>query len=83
MPENRASGSPVIVTSVAFLTSQQVSANLNGESTGLPDNTLLCFVEMRGTFTFAGGLGSLVTYSRGYELFDAHTGNILMAGGLP
>lgn len=83
MPQNQAVGSQTMVVSVRFLTSKQVSDLLNGESTGLPDSTLLCFVELQGTFTFGGGMGSMVTYHRGYEVFDAHSGNIIMAGGLP
>ncbi len=66
---------------VEFLTSQQVTSLLSGESTGMPDGALLCYVQMRGTFTFAGSSGKTVTYHTGYEVFDAHTGNLLMAGG--
>ncbi len=71
---------PTIVKT-AFLTSREVSALLNGESTGLPDNTLLCYVELHGTFTFPGPSGTTVTYQTGIEVFDAHTGNFLISGG--
>lgn len=69
------------VVQVEFLTSQQVTSLLSGESTGMPDGALLCYVQLRGTFTFAGSSGKTVTYHTGYEVFDAHTGNLLMAGG--
>jgi hypothetical protein len=69
------------VIKVEFLMSQQLSQLLGGENTGLPDNTLVCYVELQGTFTFHTPSGSTVTYSKGVEVFDAHTGNLLIAGG--
>lgn len=69
------------VVSVQFLTSQQVSQLLGGESTGLPDSTLVCYVELQGTFTFPAPSGATVSYSKGVEVFDAHSGNLLIAGG--
>jgi hypothetical protein len=75
------SNTPAHVIQVQFLTSQQLSQLLGGESTGLPDNTLVCYVELQGTFTFQTPSGATVTYSKGVEVFDAHTGNLLIAGG--
>lgn len=82
MPENPRSESSPVITRVMFATSAQVSAILNGENTGLPDNYLLCYVELTGTFAFAGPQGTVISYQKGFEVFDAHTGNLLMAGGL-
>lgn len=82
MPRDIASGAKSTIVGIAFLTSQQVTVLLRGESTGLPDDALLCYVELHGTFVFPGPAGVTATYLRGYEVFDAHTGNILMAGGL-
>jgi hypothetical protein len=82
MWRNLAVWAPPTVVQVAFYSSKQVSTLLGGESTGMPDNTLLCYVELRGTFTFAGPNGTTATFSTGFEVFDAHTGNFLMAGGL-
>lgn len=82
MWRNLAAWATPTVVKVAFLTSKQVSALLGGESTGMPDNALLCFVELRGSFSFAGPTGVTVTYSTGFEVFDAHSGNFLMSGGL-
>jgi hypothetical protein len=44
------------------------------------DETLVCYVELTGNLEFPAPSGT-VTYHKGYELFDAHTGNLLMAGG--
>ena len=52
-------------------------------STGLPDDALVCYVELRGALTFAAAPGVTLTFQRGYEVFDAHTGNLLMWGGRP
>lgn len=82
MPHNLASGSSFAIMSVTFMTSREVVARLQGEATGLPDTTLLCFVELQGTFVFAGPQGTTGAFQHGYEVFDAHTGNILMWGGL-
>jgi len=81
MWRNLAPWTPPTIEKVEFLTSRQVSSLLSGESTGLPDNALLCYVQLRGTFTFSGST-TMVTYHTGFEVFDAHTGNFLMAGGL-
>lgn len=82
MWRNLAPWMPPTVERVAFLTSKQVSALLH-VTTGLPASTLLCYVQMQGTFTFAGAAGTTVTYHTGFEVFNARTGNFLMAGGLP
>jgi hypothetical protein len=63
--------------------SKQVTTLLNGASTGFPVDYLLCYVELSGTFTFSGPKGATATYHRGIEIFEAHTGNFLMGGGLP
>jgi hypothetical protein len=80
MPRILGPWKPVIVK-VMFSTSLQVSTML-GENTGVPDATLLCYVELQGTISFASPDGTPVTYQRGYEVFDAHTGNLLIVGGL-
>lgn len=82
MPHTIAASSNPAVLQILFITSQAASGLLDGESTGLPDNTLVCYVELSGSYTFAGPNGANVTFQKGYELFDAHTGNLLMVGGL-
>ena len=73
---------PLTTVNVQILTSLQVTTLLKGESTGLPDQTLLYYVDLHGTFTFAGPDNISATYLHGYEVFDAHTGNLVMWGGL-
>lgn len=60
-------------------------------TTGLPDDTLVCFVELQGTFIFAGPAvpsadhpqRQQVSFTLGFEVFDATTGNLLIEGGIP
>ena len=82
MRRNLAAGAPTVVR-VEFLTSKQVSTLLGGESIGLPDDALLCYVGLQGSFAFPGPQGPTVTYPRGVEVFDAWTGNLLISGGMP
>ena len=65
------------------MSSAAVGQRLNGASTGLPDDTPLCYVELTGDFTFSGPPGAEPHFARGFEVFDAKTGNLLLAGGLP
>jgi len=70
------------IAKIVFTTSRGVTALLGGESPGLPGDTPLCYVELTGTFSFAGAGDTILTYPRGYEVFDVQTGNVLMVGGL-
>lgn len=76
----RGAAAPV-VASIEFLTSQQVSTELGGESTGMPDSALLCLVHLSGTFESdrvpLGG--TAYPYYDGVMVFDAHTGNLLIS----
>ncbi|MGH2486682.1 MAG: hypothetical protein ACRDHE_11775, partial [Ktedonobacterales bacterium] len=74
MPHNLTTGVSVTIVRIQLVTSTQVVALLDGESTGVPDDTLLYYVDLRGTFTFAGPAGVSATYQHGYEVFDAHSG---------
>jgi hypothetical protein len=40
-------------------------------------------VLLTGRFTFAGPPGATPAFPVGVEVFDARTGNLLQAGGLP
>jgi len=75
-------GSKPIITKILFESSLEVSKQLKGESTGFPDDAILCYVEFQGTFSFAGPSGKAVTYQTGYEVFDSQTGNLVMSGGM-
>lgn len=86
IPQTRVVSGSLTVNSVSFLMSQQVSDLLKGESTGVADNTLLCLVEFQGNVAFLNGPPGTtqpLSFSHVYEVFDAHTGNLLMQGGLP
>jgi hypothetical protein len=71
------------IAAVKFIASRDVSVLLHGEATGFPDGTLLCYVELHGNFSFLGPQNVVLSYNRGYEVFDGQTGNLVMAGGLP
>jgi hypothetical protein len=80
MPRNLAINSKPTIVKITFITSQQASTLLD-ESMDLPGDALVCYVELSGTFTFPGSNGVTVTFHKGYEVFDAHTGNLIMVGG--
>lgn len=81
-------GSHLVIEKILFITSKQASALTQGESVGRPDNAIVCYVQVRGPFypdidVPYGVSNANVTLTRGYEIFDAHTGNMLEWGGLP
>ena len=75
------SPAPTIV-SIQFMTAQEVSKQSQGESMGVPDDTLLCLVRLSGTFVSAS-YGPLLnkpsTKSSAEMVFDAHTGNLIVS----
>jgi hypothetical protein len=76
-------GKKPTITRAEFLTSKQVREILRGASTGFADDQLLCYVELKGPFTFSGPPNTTVTYPRGIMIFHAATGNFVMSGGIP
>lgn len=71
------------IVKIAFMTAHQVSVLLHGESIGRPDTALVCYVELRGSFGPPGPVpyGSKYALSpKAVEVFDAHTGNLLIIG---
>jgi hypothetical protein len=70
------------ITRAEFMSSKQVVELLHGESTGFPDDHMLCYVEMHGPVTFSGPPGVTLSYEGAIEVFDAQTGNFLIVGGL-
>jgi hypothetical protein len=87
IPFNIASLSDISSVQVSFITSKEVNDRLNRSNTNIPDNYLLCFVELTGKFEFPGppdanGKPTLGVYQSAYEVFDAKTGNLLLGGGL-
>jgi len=71
------------IQSISFLPSKQVSSLLHTAGLDVPAQKLTCLVLMTGTFTFSGPPGETPTFPVGVEVFDARTGNLLQAGGLP
>jgi hypothetical protein len=76
------SGPPTVVQT-AFLPSETVSALLGGLDVGRLKGTLIGYVELKGSFLFAAPVPAHPTpYSFAFEVFDVHTGNLLLYGGL-
>jgi hypothetical protein len=82
IPHTLISTKPVVST-VVFITSQEASTRLHGESIGIPYSSLVCYVTFHGSFTVPGPANSKVaTFSNGAEIFDAQTGNLLLVSFL-
>ncbi|HEX9987682.1 MAG TPA: hypothetical protein VGE45_04290 [Chloroflexia bacterium] len=69
------------ITKIEFLTEREYKARHNNDSNGQPDDTLLCYVELGGSFTLAGpAQAGTEPCSRGFLVFHARTGNQLQYG---
>ena len=80
---------PPAVIKVQFMTSQEASELIHNFVSWRKDK-LVCYVELEGAFTFHGGPPGYVSRyettpaeTRVFEIFDAQTGNCLVAGFLP
>lgn len=76
-------GATKSIVTIQFMTSQQASTLMQGETTGLSANATVCYVKLHGPFTLAGapvpsGAKQLPDVADGVEIFDAQTGNLLM-----
>jgi hypothetical protein len=71
------------ITKIWFITSAEAGQQMSGESVGIPDGALVCYVEFYGTFRTGSSPGGEPTERTGTatQVFDAHTGNLLVAGG--
>lgn len=79
---NSITGTPLRVPAARFIRSEAVPRFADGSRTDLPAGKLVCYVLGRGALQFAGSPGRAVRYGYGYEVFDATSGNLLLAGGL-
>jgi hypothetical protein len=75
---------------VASITERELRAMNGGSGTGCSPDTLLCYGELDGSFGVScpprpgtGACGTTAIISGGYEVFHAHTGNLLICGGPP
>jgi len=61
-------------------------ANIIGQKTGLAEDRALCYAEIEGPITFVGPPrkahqgGALLDFGKGFYVFDAETGNLVLAG---
>jgi hypothetical protein len=70
---------PTTVTLVQFMTSAEASQRMDGESIGLADDAIVCYVELSGEFLPTWGpTAPLHPSSVGILVLDAHSGNILV-----
>lgn len=84
MPSRISTNGSITISSIELLTSQAATTRL-GESSGLPDGAPVYLVTLQGSFTVPGPsrgyrLGNAAT---GYEVFDARTGNLMVASVRP
>lgn len=80
-------GAHLTFLKILFITSQEASTIMGGESTGLPGNALVCYVVIHGPFVMTNAHISpaahitqppIVTTTE--IVFDARTGNLLVWG---
>jgi hypothetical protein len=73
----------VAIVSTSFITNQQVSSLLRTARIGVPDQEPMVLVVLSGSFAFRGPGGATSTFPIAVEVFDARTGRLMQAGGLP
>lgn len=73
-------GTPITVGTGEFLTARQLATKYNFDETlNVPAGRLLCVVPLNGNFPAGGAPGSpVVILHHAYEVFDAHTGNLVV-----
>lgn len=83
LPKNATTTNDFHVDTLEFITSKEVTARLQGVTTGLTDEERLAFVTLSGTFVFTGPAKSRpATFKRAYAVFVASNGNLLLLGSL-
>ena len=77
MRDQVSSDPTIVVDQIEFITTRVVNTRLN-VSLSLPDDTLVCLVKLHGTFTHQNPLGgNPISSNNAYQVFDAHTGNLV------
>ncbi len=81
-----APGAHLQILTIQFVPAKQASQLMDGESVGRPDDYLVCYVKVQGPFLLTGipvppEAKKVPTTARyGDEVFDAHTGNLIVWG---
>lgn len=75
------SQTPIDVVSIQFMRVDEANKLLD-DDLGLPDDRQVCYVTLKGTFTFPGPDQTVGTYQQAVEMFDVDTGNLLLVGSL-
>ena len=76
-------GAHLKILTIQFVTARQASNLMKGESVGVPDNYLVCYVKVQGLFQLKNieappNATKPTTANIGDVVFDAHTGNMLV-----
>ncbi len=73
---------PVTITRILFITSYDACQLMRGESVGLPNDAIVCYVQLSGTFLFSSPFSTTPQppLHTGEEVFDGKTGNLLVLG---
>ena len=82
LPKNEASGATIQVDRLEFIRSADVTARLQGVSTGLADGDPVAFATLSGAFLFTGPEAVQARFRAAYAVFDSATGNLLLIGTL-
>ena len=70
------------ILKIEFLTERELRGRSPMATSGLPDDTLLCYVQYSGNFLLPGrpGVTESKYYTRAAEVFNARTGNRMVVG---
>jgi outer membrane protein assembly factor BamB len=82
-PTLTTAGKPGKIVKIEFITSKEASVLMRGESTGLPDDALVCYVELHGPFVLDVSVprgAKLPSAPNVYYVFDAQTAKSLVFG---
>ena len=83
LPMNAGDARSISVAALDFISAREASARLGGAQTGLPDQYVVGFATLKGRMIFSGPSGvQSAAFERGYAIFDATSGNLLMVGSL-
>jgi hypothetical protein len=84
LPRNSGSKTDIKVEKLEFITTKEVRDRLSGAGPDRGEDVRVGFATLRGPFVFSGPPpdGKSVKFEYAYAIFDASSGNLLMAGTL-